>query len=108
MMTMPESPDLKTKLKSSDPQNTFLTGQDLEARWGKKPGHAAYLRAIGRGPKFIAPSKRSRLYLLADVLAHEEGHRFKSDSQMIAAEAEEEAEAAREAVRKAKAARKAG
>ena len=42
-----------------DPKNTFFTDSQLEARWHRKRGYLAELRAGGKGPRFIRLSAAS-------------------------------------------------
>lgn len=78
----------------SDPRNTFLSDPELEARWGRKPGYCAELRAQGRGPKFTRLSPRVVRYRLDHVLEYEERNVFASNAEALVAADDDSPEAA--------------
>jgi len=78
----------------SDPSNTFLSEPELDARWGKKPGYSAELRARGEGPPFTRLSARVFRYRLDRVQEYEERRTFASNAEMLAAADDDPPEAA--------------
>jgi hypothetical protein len=71
---------------TSDPDNTFLSDAQLEARWGRKPGYCAELRSRGAGPKFVRLSPRVIRYRLSAVQEHEQTNTFRSTAELLAAD----------------------
>ena len=69
----------------TDPKNTFWTDSQLEARWRRKPGYLAELRAKGIGPKFIRLSPRVVVHRGDHIEEYEETHTFASNAEAMAA-----------------------
>ena len=69
----------------TDPKNTFYSDAQLEARWGRKPGYLAELRAQGRGPRFTRLSPRVVRYSGDHVQEYEEANTFSSNAEAMAA-----------------------
>ena len=68
-----------------DPKNTFFTNSQLEARWHRKRGYLAELRAGGKGPRFIRLSARVVVHRGDHVQEYEESHTFASNAEAMAA-----------------------
>jgi len=68
----------------SGPADEFLTDAELEARWKRKRGYVAELRAQGRGPKFVRLSPRVVVHRRSDVEEYEAGNTFSSNAEAMA------------------------
>jgi hypothetical protein len=77
----------------SDPRNTFYCDAELEAKWKRKRGYMAELRAQGRGPKFTQLSPRVVRYRGDHVEEYEEANVFTSRAESLVA-ADDDPEAA--------------